>query len=211
MIAIKPQLQATLLTLVAGQADAVGYVAMGGVFAANMTGNTVLAGLSLGEGHFDLAANRLAPLLTFFLGAMIARLLLRLFHRPAMPLLIEAALLAVIGLLPIDREPSLMLVALAMGLQASAITHFGGTAVSTVVVTSTLARIAEATLDRVWPTGRPLPSVATPRLLALTWIGYLAGAIGGVLLVRVVQWPLLVPAALLALAVIVGSLRPARA
>jgi len=211
MIANKPQLQATLLTLVAGLADAVGYVAMGGVFAANMTGNTVLAGLSLGEGHFDLAAKRLAPLVTFFLGAMLARLLLRLFHRPAMPLLIEAALLAVVGLLPIGREPSLMLVALAMGLQASAITHFGGTSVSTVVVTSTLARIAEATLDRMWPTGRPLPSVATPRLLALTWIGYLVGAVGGVLLVGAVHWPLLVPAALLAIAVAVGSMRPARA
>jgi uncharacterized membrane protein YoaK (UPF0700 family) len=211
MIAIRPQLQAALLTIVAGLADAMGYVAMGGVFAANMTGNTVLAGLSLGEGHFDLATLRLAPLLTFFLGAMLARLMLRLFHRPAVPLLLEAALLAVIGLLPIGREPSLMLVALAMGLQASAITHFGGTSVSTVVVTSTLARIAEAVLDRMWPTGRPLPSVATPRLLALTWIGYLAGAIGGVLLVRVVKWPLLVPAALLVLAVIVGSLRPARA
>ena len=211
MIASKPQLQATLLTLVAGLADAVGYVAMGGVFAANMTGNTVLAGLSLGEGDFDLAAKRLAPLVTFFVGAMLARLLLRLFHRPAVPLLVEAALLAVVGLLPIGREPSLMLVALAMGLQASAITHFGGTSVSTVVVTSTLARIAEATLDRMWPTGRPLPSVATPRLLALTWIGYLIGAIGGVLLVRAVHWPLLVPAALLAIAVAVGGIRPARA
>lgn len=211
MIASKPQLQATLLTLVAGLADAVGYVAMGGVFAANMTGNTVLAGLSLGEGHFDLAAKRLAPLVTFFVGAMLARLLLRLFHRPAVPLLVEAALLAVVGLLPIGRESSLMLVALAMGLQASAITHFGGTSVSTVVVTSTLARIAEATLDRMWPTGRPLPSVATPRLLALTWIGYLIGAIGGVLLVRAVHWPLLVPAALLAIAVAVGGIRPARA
>jgi uncharacterized membrane protein YoaK (UPF0700 family) len=211
MIASKPQLQAILLTLVAGLADAVGYVAMGGVFAANMTGNTVLAGLSLGEGHFDLAAKRLAPLVTFFLGAMLARLLLRLFHRPAMPLLIEAALLAVVGLLPIGREPSLMLVALAMGLQASAITHFGGTSVSTVVVTSTLARIAEATLDRMWPTGRPLPSVATPRLLALTWIGYLVGAVGGVLLVGAVHWPLLVPAALLAIAIPVGGVRPARA
>src|SRR6476661_646892 len=196
MIASKPQLQAGLLTIVAGLADAVGYVAMGGVFAANMTGNTVLAGLSLGEGHFDLAAKRLAPLVTFFLGAMLARLLLRLFHRPGVPLLLEAALLAVVGLLPIGREPALMLVALAMGLQASAITHFGGTSVSTVVVTSTLARIAEATLDRMWPTGRPLPSVATPRLLALTWIGYLAGAVGGVLLVRAMQWPLTVPAAL---------------
>lgn len=211
MIASKPQLQAGLLTIVAGLADAVGYVAMGGVFAANMTGNTVLAGLSLGEGHFDLAAKRLAPLVTFFLGAMLARLLLQLFHRPGVPLLLEAALLAVVGLLPIGREPALMLVALAMGLQASAITHFGGTSVSTVVVTSTLARIAEAALDRIWPTGRrPLPSVSTPWLLALTWIGYLAGATGGVLLVGAVQWPLLVPAGLLVLAVTVGGMRPAR-
>ncbi len=211
MIANKPLLQAGLLTIVAGLADAVGYVAMGGVFAANMTGNTVLAGLSLGDGHFDLATRRLAPLVTFFLGAMLARLLLRLFHRSAVPLLIEAAVLATVGLLPIGREPQLLLVALTMGLQASAITHFGGTAVSTVVVTSTLARIAEATLDRVWPSGRALPSVATPRLLALTWIGYLAGATVGVLLVRTVAWPLLVPAALLLIAVIVGETRHARA
>jgi len=211
MIANKPQLQAGLLTIVAGLADAVGYVAMGGVFAANMTGNTVLAGLSLGEGHFDLAARRLAPLVTFFLGAMLARLVLRLFHRPAVPLLIEAALLGVVGFLPIEHEPELLLVALAMGLQASAITHFGGTAVSTVVVTSTLARIAEAALDRMWPTGRALPSIATPRLLALTWIGYLAGAVGGVLLVGAVAWPLLVPAALLMIAVLVGEARNVRA
>jgi uncharacterized membrane protein YoaK (UPF0700 family) len=211
MITNKPQLQAGLLTIVAGLADAVGYVAMGGVFAANMTGNTVLAGLSLGEGHFDLAAKRLAPLVTFFLGAMLARLLLRLFHQPAVPLLLEAAVLAVVGLLPLGRESTLLLVALTMGLQASAITHFGGTAVSTVVVTSTLARIAEATLDRIWPTGRAMPSIATPRLLALTWIGYLAGATGGVLLVRTMPWPLLVPAALLVIAVIVGDTRHTRA
>jgi uncharacterized membrane protein YoaK (UPF0700 family) len=197
MIATRPQLQASLLSIVAGMADAVGYIAMGGVFAANMTGNTVLAGLALGEGQFETAARRVAPLLTFFLGAMLARLLLRLMHRPAVPLLIEAALLAVVDFLPLGREPALLLVALAMGLQASAITHFGGTALSTVVVTSTLARIAETTLDRLWPTGRPLPSVATPRLLALTWIGYLAGAMTGVLLIHILPWPLLVPAVLL--------------
>jgi len=197
MIATRPQLQASLLSIVAGMADAVGYIAMGGVFAANMTGNTVLAGLALGEGQFETAARRMAPLLTFFLGAMLARLLLRLMHRPAVPLLIEAALLAVVDFLPLGREPALLLVALAMGLQASAITHFGGTALSTVVVTSTLARIAETTLDRLWPTGRPLPSVATPRLLALTWIGYLAGAMTGVLLIHILPWPLLVPAVLL--------------
>src|SRR5580692_1082461 len=165
MIFNRPQLEAGLLAIVAGLADAVGYVAMGGVFAANMTGNTVLAGLALGDGHLDLAARRLAPLATFFLGAMVARLLLRLFHRPAVPLLLEAAVLAGVGFLPIGREPALMAVALAMGLQASAITQFGGTPVSTVVVTSTLARLAEAVLDRLWPTDRAPLGVATPLLL----------------------------------------------
>ncbi len=37
----------------------------------------------------------------------------------------------------------------------------------------------------------------TPRLFALTWIGYLVGAVAGVLLIPVLPWPLLVPAALL--------------
>jgi hypothetical protein len=58
---------------------------------------------------------------------------------------------------------------------------------------------------------RPRPaSVATPRLMALTWIGYLAGAVGGVLLVRAVAWPFLIPA-LLVIAVLVGEARHARA
>ena len=198
MTAVRPQLQAGLLTIVAGMADAVGYVAMGGVFAANMTGNTVLAGVALGAGDVELAAKRMAPLGAFFLGAMLARLLLRLLRKTAVPLMLETVVLAVVGFLPIDHEPALLLVALAMGLQASAITHFAGTAVSTVVVTSTLARIAEATLDRCWPTRKPLPSVAMgPRLLALTWIGYLTGAVAGVLLIPVLPWPLVVPAALL--------------
>jgi uncharacterized membrane protein YoaK (UPF0700 family) len=195
----KPVLQAFLLTVAAGIADAVGYIIMGGVFAANMTGNTVLAGIAAAEGFYDLAAQRLAPLGTFFIGAMLARLLLRLLHRPLAPLLLEAAILAGVGLLPVGREFAVMIVALAMGLQASAITHFGGTAVSTVVVTSTLARIADATLDRLWPTSaqRPLPSVVAPSLLSLTWIGYLVGAVLGTLLLHLTAWPLAVPAVLL--------------
>jgi uncharacterized membrane protein YoaK (UPF0700 family) len=166
----------------------------------------VLAGIAAAEGFHELAAQRLAPLLTFFAGAMLARLLLRTLRRPAAPLLLEAAILAGVGFLPIGREPAVLIVALAMGLQASAITHFGGTAVSTVVVTSTLARIADATLDRLWPAkgSRPLPSIATPSLLVLTWAGYLAGAAAGTFLLHLTAWPLLVPAALL-LAVIALS------
>jgi len=39
--------EAVTLAIVAGIADAVGYLSMGGVFAANMTGNTVLAGIAV--------------------------------------------------------------------------------------------------------------------------------------------------------------------
>jgi uncharacterized membrane protein YoaK (UPF0700 family) len=167
-----------------------------------MTGNTVLAGIALADGHWELAGHRFIPLFAFFAGAMLARLLLRLTHKAAVPLLLEAMLLAVAGFLPIGRELELMIAALAMGLQASAITHFGTTAVSTVVVTGTIARIADAVLDRLWfAEKRNLPTVATPRLLTLTWVGYFAGALAGALLIKVTSLPLLVPAALLVVVV----------
>ncbi len=193
-------LRATILTLIAGIADAVGYITMGGVFAANMTGNTVLAGIAAAQRNYTDAWHHLAPLLAFFLGAMLSRLLLRLSHRPTAGLLVEAALLAVVGFLPISPEPAVLILAVAMGVQASAITHFSGNAVSTVVVTSTLARTADTLLDRLWPGEKePLPVVANLPLLALTWVGYLAGAVAGALLLVAMPYPLLVPVALLGL------------
>jgi uncharacterized membrane protein YoaK (UPF0700 family) len=198
LIVNQPHLQATILTIVAGIADAVGYMTMGGVFAANMTGNTVLAGIALAQGHWLDAWRLLAPLIAFFAGAMISRLLLRLLRGPTASLIVEAALLAIVGFLPVGAEAAVMIVAVAMGVQASAITHFAGSAVSTVVVTSTLARAADAALDRLWPgNGRVPPAVTNRRLLALTWIGYLIGAVIGALLVPLLPYPLLVPAALL--------------
>ena len=193
-------LRATILTLIAGIADAVGYITMGGVFAANMTGNTVLAGIAAAQRNYTDAWRHLAPLLAFFLGAMLSRLLLRLWHKPNACLLVEAALLAVVGFLPISRESAVLILAVAMGVQASAITHFSGNAVSTVVVTSTLARTADTVLDRLWPGEKnPLPVVANLPLLALTWVGYLAGALAGALLLLAMPYPLLVPVALLGL------------
>jgi uncharacterized membrane protein YoaK (UPF0700 family) len=194
----RPRLQAALLAIVAGMADAIGYITMGGIFTANMTGNTVLAGISLAGGQYELAAKRFIPLFAFFLGAMLARLLLRLWYRPVVPLLLEAALIAVVEFLPVGPETQVMTVALAMGLQASALTHFGGIAASTVVVTSTLARMGDAALDRLWPAEtRPAAPAATPFLLAFTWIAYLGGAAAGGLLSHAVARPLLAPAALL--------------
>jgi uncharacterized membrane protein YoaK (UPF0700 family) len=196
--------QATILTVIAGIADAVGYITMGGVFAANMTGNTVLAGIAAAQRNYTDAWHHLAPLLAFFAGAMLSRLLLRLSHKPTAGLLVEAALLAVVGFLPIDRELAVMIVAVAMGVQASAITHFGGSAVSTVVVTSTLARTADALLDRLWAGEKKQPPAVTNLpLLGFTWMGYLVGAVAGTLLLAVMPYPLLVPVALLGLLLLI--------
>ena len=193
-------LRATILTVIAGIADAVGYMTMGGVFAANMTGNTVLAGIAAAQRNYTDAWHHLAPLLAFFVGAMLSRLLLRLSHKPTAGLLVEAALIAGVGFLPISPEPALLILAMAMGVQASAITHFSGNAISTVVVTSTLARTADALLDRLWPgEKKPLPAVTNLPLLALTWIGYLVGAVAGALLLAIIPYPLLVPVVLLGL------------
>jgi uncharacterized membrane protein YoaK (UPF0700 family) len=50
----------------------------------------------------------------------------------------------------------------------------------------------------LWPGDDRAPSGDTNRrLLALTWIGYLVGAVAGALLLTVMPYPLLVPAALL--------------
>lgn len=195
---MRPLAQATILTIVAGIADAVGYITMDGVFAANMTGNTVLAGIAAGKRDFIGTWHHLTPLLAFFLGAMLARVLLRWLRSPTAGIGIEAILIAVVGFLDAGMEPSVMIVAFAMGMQASSITSFAGSAVSTVVVTSTLARTADAAVDRLWSgAGATPPSVTNTQLLALTWIGYLVGAVIGALLVGTITYPLLVPAALL--------------
>jgi uncharacterized membrane protein YoaK (UPF0700 family) len=202
-ISWRPQAQAPLLTVVAGIADAVGFITMGGVFAANMTGNTVLAGIALAEDkHLD-AARHLAPLVAFFIGALLARLLVRLWQKPAIPLLLEALIIAGMGFLPVTMEPAVLILAFAMGLQASGMTHFSGTAISTVVVTSTLARTAETSLDALWRPQQPKPTtIATPGLLALTWAGYLAGAALGALLLHATPFPLIAPAILLVIVVL---------
>jgi uncharacterized membrane protein YoaK (UPF0700 family) len=179
-------------------ADAVGFITMGGVFAANMTGNTVLAGIAVSRGAHVDAWHHFTPLLAFFIGAMMARALLRLLKAPTAALLIEAALIAGVGFLDIGIEPAVLILALAMGLQASSITSFAGNAVSTVVVTSTLARTADTAVDRLWPGAGETPVASTStQLLALTWIGYVVGAIAGGLLVGVTKYPLIVPAILL--------------
>ncbi len=66
-----------------------------------------------------------------------------------------------------------MVVALAMGIQASTITSFAGSAISTVVVTSIACPHRRFAADWMWPgAGVKPPSATNTLLMTPTWSGY---------------------------------------
>jgi uncharacterized membrane protein YoaK (UPF0700 family) len=192
---------ALLLCAAAGYADAVGFL-QAGVFAANMTGNSVLLAIGLAQGQWALSAERAVTVGCFFGGAVLGRLLLRLAgQRPSAPLLAETLLLAAALWTEPQHASAVWWMAAAMGVQASAMTRFSGTALSTVVMTSTLARLARSMADALAaPFGMKPPAAAEPvGLLLGTWLAYALGAAVATLLLPRLAAPLWPAAALLGL------------
>jgi len=191
---------AVALCIAAGIVDAVGFL-HAGVFAANMTGNTVLAAISLAQLDVAASLEKAATIAAFFFGAMLGRLLTNASKgQPWPPLTAEAAVLCAVAFAHLGHEWSVLLLAFAMGLQATAITRFRGAAVSTVVLTSTLARIAEAALDLVAFRHRARevkPSLHLD-LLGATWVSYALGAMLGVVLLNAALMPVLASAMIVA-------------
>jgi len=202
--ALHGQAVAALLCAVAGFADAIGYLNLS-VFAANMTGNTVLLAIGLAQQQWALSADRLLTLACFFGGAMFGRVLLTLSRQhPSLPLLGEAALLGLALAVDAHQVVSIWLMAAAMGTQASAMTRFNGVAISTVVVTSTMTRLAQSAADLlVAPFGLKAGAASEPvGLLLGTWLSYALGAAAAACLLPLMAQPLAVAcAALLALSV----------
>ena len=195
---------AGLLCAAAGFADAVGYV-NSGVFAANMTGNTVLAGLALAGGHWDIALQRGVTLGAFCVGVVLASFILRLFReRRVIPLAVEVVFILAAALIEPSATLSLVLIATAMGMQAVSVTRFRSVVASTVVVTTTMARLAE--FCTAWVVARPQAQAAVaktaPALLVVIWICYGLGAIVAAFAMAVTSRPLFIPAAMLAIVAI---------
>jgi uncharacterized membrane protein YoaK (UPF0700 family) len=196
---------AALLSLSAGFADAVGYV-NSGIFAANMTGNTVLAGLSLAEGKWDIALERGATLAAFCLGVVVGSLLLRLGRgRSAAPLVAEAALVVAAASIETRMTISIALIAVAMGMQAVAVTRFRSIIASTVVVTTSMARLSEFGL--AWCIARPEARAGAPKigpsLLAAIWASYGIGAIAAGYMLPLIARPLIAPAVIIVLVALI--------
>jgi uncharacterized membrane protein YoaK (UPF0700 family) len=169
--------QATALCLAAGYVDALGYIQYGGVFAANMTGNTVLLAISAAAGDWQKAVPHALALGAFLSGALISETLTRLLRRSSIALLLSAVPLIALYLASPEGRVALALLAFGMGLQGAAMVRFDGASLQTVVITGTLLKLIEAVVNRFVPpeTG------ATAGSLWLFWLAWIAYGVGALL------------------------------
>jgi uncharacterized membrane protein YoaK (UPF0700 family) len=203
-----------LLCSVAGFVDAFGYLQFGHVFAANMTGNTVLLSIAAAEGDWRRVGLYAATLAAFVTGAFVAGLLKHALQRPHMAILIAAALLVLVHLIAGDAAIGLMLLGAAMGLQGAALSRFGTITLTTVVITRVILRFADGLVARLWA-GRRTDAAAAANeetsFTAVAWLSYAVGGAAGVGGIALTDQALLVPALLLAGLGISMALSPPRA
>jgi uncharacterized membrane protein YoaK (UPF0700 family) len=158
-----------LLTMTSGCVDAISFLALGQVFTAAMTGNTVLFGLAVVHtGGLSVPGYAFA-LLGFVLGAAVGATILGLNHKtngwgPAVTVSIGLELVALVLFAIITTyssttvtawEPYLLIaiLAFAMGVQGVAARRIGVTGVTTTVITSTLTGLVESL---IWKLGASL-------------------------------------------------------
>ncbi len=143
-----------MLTWAAGCMDSISYLALGHVFTAMMTGNTVLLGLALGQGHLAAAFRSVLALAGFCAGVAWGGLILlggpprgAWSRAVTRTLALESGLLVVfaVGWHFAGGTRSELVVGVlilfsgvAMGLQSAAVHHLRVTGVTTTYITGTL-------------------------------------------------------------------------
>ena len=171
-----------LLAWAAGAVDAIGYLGLNHVFTANMTGNTVLLGITLGEGRGLAAWSNVTALVGFGLGLMFGALIVERGgksgvwdRRVTWAISLEAFLLAAFTILwhlaPAEElRDSFLLYALigisaaAMGVQSAAVRRLNLPGVATTYVTGTMTTLIAGLTRRLHLTRKtghddvPVPS-----------------------------------------------------
>jgi uncharacterized membrane protein YoaK (UPF0700 family) len=213
---VRPSIPRLLLVLTAGAGlvDAVSYLALGHVFVANMTGNVVFLGFSIGGASGLSTLASLVAIAAFLVGAMAGGRLGSGFGDAsaaalaagmgAQLLLVGAATIvaAVAGVHgSASRYPLIVLLAGAMGVQTATARRLGVRDLPTTVLTQTLAGLgSELRLGTIG--SDPL---VRRRLLAVAAM-LLGALVGALLVVNVKSWTALAAAAVL-MAGVAGAAR----
>jgi uncharacterized membrane protein YoaK (UPF0700 family) len=198
-VTVRPELPTVLLSAVAGYVDAIGYLSLGQVYTANMSGNSVSTGIYWARWDLDNLWKHGWPIASFVAGLFVSRMILTWGHRnhkkwiAAIAFAVEAIFLA--AFLGIQHGTAgVFVLAFAMGVQAAAMSHLGGITVYTCFVTGGLVRFADSLADIAWTfrdgfqqsgvRGGSRAAVAAPAawlalFFAMNWTFYLGGATAG--------------------------------
>jgi uncharacterized membrane protein YoaK (UPF0700 family) len=144
-----------LLASVAGSVDVMSYYRLDHVFTANMTGNTILLGLSIGQGRLSDSLHSLAALAGFFAGALIGSLIVENTKKAwsyyiNLSLSIESFIIFLLALIWFEESNplnssilyiSILLSAVAMGMQSATVRHLNIPGVVTTFITGTITSI----------------------------------------------------------------------
>jgi uncharacterized membrane protein YoaK (UPF0700 family) len=191
--------QASILVIVAGYADAVGFLAFG-AFAGAMTGNTVLLGIALAGMDFNAAAQSAIIIASFLVGVGASAILGRKLPLIAIFTTEAVAIVAAALVDPLVAAPAL---AFAMGLQNATMTRFAGSSLNTVYLTGNLQKMMLNFLGRfTGSTQSPRSEAAESAMIVGLWAAYLGGVVAGALAHHWLTYPLLPVVLLLPLALI---------
>ncbi|MGN6265600.1 MAG: YoaK family protein [Ginsengibacter sp.] len=149
------EIMLVLLACVAGSIDVMSYYRLGNVFTANMTGNTVLLGLSIGQGNVASSLHRLAALAGFFLGALIGAYIVENTKKGwsayiTVGISIETTIIFILVniwffeakvISDFALYVSIILAGLAMGIQSATIRHLNIPGIITTFLTGTITSI----------------------------------------------------------------------
>ena len=171
---------ACALSGLAGYVDAIGYLHLGGLFVAFMSGNSTRMGVSVAAGDWPNAAAALGLIALFVVGAAGGSLIVlgRGANRQPRVLLVEALLLAVAALCYAfgRSNAAVAAVVLAMGLENAVFQIDGGAGLGLTYVTGALVKVGQLAAQALTGGGR---WGWVPNLLL--WAALVAGSACGAL------------------------------
>jgi uncharacterized membrane protein YoaK (UPF0700 family) len=190
-IAVRKPLVGSMLAIslatAAGCVDATGYLLLGGVLVAHMSGNTASSALELEQRLWSQALRHISPLPGFLAGAALGNLGARWLSKRRAPralvlglgleLVLLGLALLLIHLLPHAHVWCAALLATTMGLQNATLRRVAKHDVRTTFITGMLIAFVDESIDYF----SDERSSARPGLHAGLWCGFFLGAFGGAL------------------------------
>jgi uncharacterized membrane protein YoaK (UPF0700 family) len=170
------------LSMLAGCADAIGYMQMGGYFISFMSGNSTRLAVGLQHGDWQMVATLVVIIFCFTTGAGIGAALRNhalLKHKTASVLTLVASLLLIGALCDSSgmRFTAMLIIALAMGAENSILQSNGDNVIGVTYMTGTLVKIGQRIAGAFQGNDR-LSWI--PYLLL--WLGLIVGGIAGAFL-----------------------------